>query len=113
MKDKSFLDSNIILYSYSATEHNKNKIANELIFSIDTENIKNVILEIGSCIDIVNFSLITQIKAVEIKDKYKLQYYDSLIIATALENSCTILYTEDMQHNQIIENQLRIVNPFI
>jgi len=136
MKDKAFLDSNIILYSYSETEYDKNNIANELIFSIenslistqvinevtnilykkfkiDTANIKNVILEIDSCIDIVSFSLDTQIKAVEIKDKYKLQYYDSLIIATALENGCTTLYTEDMQHNQIIENQLRIVNPFV
>ncbi|SFO87406.1 hypothetical protein [Hydrogenimonas thermophila] len=70
MRDKAFLDSNIILYSYSRTEYDKNKIANELIFSIeytlistqvineitnilykkfkiDTESIKNVILEIG------------------------------------------------------------------
>jgi len=130
------LDSNIILYSYSATEHNKNKIANGLIFSIDnllistqvinevtnilykkfkidTENIKNVILEIDSCIDIVSFSSDTQIKAINIKDKYKFQYYDSLIIATALENGCNTLYTEDMQHNQIIENQLKIINPFV
>jgi predicted nucleic acid-binding protein len=38
----------------------------------------------------------------------ELPYYDSLIIATALENACSVLYSEDMQHNQKIENQLRI-----
>ena len=55
----------------------------------------------------------TQIKAIELKDKYNLQYYDALIIATALENHCNIIFSEDMQHNQIIENQLTIINPFI
>lgn len=38
--------------------------------------------------------------------------YDSLIIATALEASCTTLYSEDMQHGQLIENKLLIINPF-
>ena len=35
MRDKIFIDSNIILYSYSKTELDKNKIANNLIFSLD------------------------------------------------------------------------------
>lgn len=72
-----------------------------------------MILEIDNNFEIVNFSLTTQIKALKIKEKYKLQYYDSLILATALENGCTLLYSEDMQHEQIIENQIKIVNPFI
>jgi predicted nucleic acid-binding protein len=35
-----------------------------------------------------------------------------MIVASALENNCTTLYSEDMQHQQIIENQLLIINPF-
>ncbi len=35
MRDKVFLDSNIILYSYSKTEFDKNKIANSIIFSLE------------------------------------------------------------------------------
>ena len=50
--------------------------------------------------------------ALEIKEKYKYSYYDSVIIASALQNNCTILYTEDLQHNQIIEDTLKIINPF-
>ncbi len=38
--------------------------------------------------------------AMDVKKKYKYSYWDSLIIASALENDCSILYTEDMQHNQ-------------
>jgi len=135
MKDKVFLDSNVILYSYSKTELDKNQIANDLIFSLneilistqvinevtnilykkfklDSISIEDAILEIYNNLNIVNFSFTTQIKALKIKKRYKLQYYDCLLIATALENTCTILYSEDMQHGQIIENQIKIINPF-
>jgi len=34
-------------------------------------------------------------------------------VASALENKCNILYTEDLQYNQLIEDGLRILNPFV
>lgn len=40
-------------------------------------------------------------------------FYDSLILAGALQAGATILYTEDLQHNQLIGGTLRIVNPFL
>lgn len=52
-------------------------------------------------------------KAVEVHFKYQFSYYDSLIIASALQNECTVLYPEDLHHNQKIENILNIINPFI
>jgi len=30
----------------------------------------------------------------------------------SIEAGCEILYSEDMQHNLLIEQKLRIVNPF-
>ena len=30
-----------------------------------------------------------------------------------LENDCDILYSEDMQHNQVIDEKLKIINPFL
>ena len=39
-------------------------------------------------------------------------FYDSLIIAAALEAGCTRLLSEDLQHGQVIEG-LRIENPFL
>ena len=45
--------------------------------------------------------------------KYKYSYYDSLIIAATLQNECSVLYSEDLQHNQKIEKTLTIINPFI
>lgn len=45
--------------------------------------------------------------------KYDFQLFDSIIVAAALESGCSILYSEDMQHKQVIENKLTIVNPFL
>ena len=45
--------------------------------------------------------------------KYRYNYWDCLILASALENDCGILYSEDLQHGQIIEKSLKIVNPFV
>jgi predicted nucleic acid-binding protein len=46
-------------------------------------------------------------------DRYDFQIFDSIVIASALEANCNILYSEDMQHNMIVQQQLKIINPFI
>ena len=38
----------------------------------------------------------------------KFAYWDSLITASALENGCSVLFTEDMQDGQVINNRLRM-----
>jgi predicted nucleic acid-binding protein len=43
--------------------------------------------------------------------KYRFAWYDSLVIAAALEGKCATLYSEDFQHGRVIES-LRIENPF-
>jgi len=45
--------------------------------------------------------------------KYDFQLFDSIIVASALESGCSTLYSEDMQHKQVIENKLTIINPFL
>jgi predicted nucleic acid-binding protein len=44
--------------------------------------------------------------------RYQFSYWDSLIVASALESGCGVLYSEDLQSQQRIENQLEILNPF-
>lgn len=45
--------------------------------------------------------------------QYKFQLFDAIIVAGALETGCTILYSEDMHHGLLVEQQLRILNPFL
>ncbi|MBS4095883.1 MAG: PIN domain-containing protein [Sulfuricella sp.] len=51
--------------------------------------------------------------ALDIMGRYRFSWYDSLIVATALNCGCDVLYSEDMQSGQLINNQLRILNPFV
>lgn len=136
MKDSFFIDTNILIYAFSEDEKEKQAIANNLLvkkngsiiistqvinefsnilfkkFNLSSDSVENVMLELDSNIPIVGFDITTQIKAIRLKEKYQLQFYDALIIATALENKCTYLFSEDMQHLQIIEQTITIVNPF-
>ena len=50
-------------------------------------------------------------RGLDVQARYGFSFYDSLIIAAALESGCTRLYSEDLQHGQQIEG-LIIENPF-
>ena len=45
-------------------------------------------------------------------DKYDFQIFDSIVVASALEANCGILYSEDMHHNMMVHQQMKIINPF-
>ena len=55
----------------------------------------------------------THDRGIEICKRYKFSLYDSLIVAAALIVGAKVLYSEDLQHGQVIDRQLRIVNPFL
>lgn len=135
MNAKSFFDTNLLVYLYSEDEpekqtqiitrvtNNENRcistqVLNELSntlrrkFKLEYSDIANVIAEIRANFEIIIVQIETIELALKIAEKYRYSYYDSVIIAAALESSCTLLYSEDMQHLQLIEEQLQIINPF-
>ncbi|MHA1169661.1 MAG: PIN domain-containing protein [Candidatus Hodarchaeales archaeon] len=83
----------------------KNGISDKVV----QEKVQEIMYE--ATVQIVDLETIR--KAWKIKEKYLCSYWDSLIIASALDSGCEILYSEDMQHRQVIEDTLKIVNPFI
>lgn len=52
------------------------------------------------------------LRASRLRSQYSLSFWDSLVIASALESDCNVLYTEDMQDGLEVSGQLTIVNPF-
>ena len=135
MKDnKVFIDTNILVYLVKDNTEKSEKIATQIpdkqgsIISMQVVNefcnvaskkLKFSYDNISFCINrfvdnftVADVKISTIREALKIKEKYKYSYYDSVIIASALQNNCSILYTEDMQHNQLIENKLTIINPF-
>ena len=49
--------------------------------------------------------------ALQIKERYKLSYWDSAIIAAAVQLGCHTVYSEDLNHGQMYAG-VRVINPF-
>ncbi|MGA2290777.1 PIN domain-containing protein [Bradyrhizobium sp.] len=48
----------------------------------------------------------------ELAGRYGFSTYDAMIAASALHAGCDTLWSEDMQHGMILDEGLRIVDPF-
>jgi predicted nucleic acid-binding protein len=47
-----------------------------------------------------------------LQDRYGFSWWDAQIVAAALRQECTLLLSEDLQHNLVVDNRLTIINPF-
>ncbi|HLZ99587.1 MAG TPA: PIN domain-containing protein [Steroidobacteraceae bacterium] len=54
----------------------------------------------------------THDRGLAVCERYRFSLYDSMLVAAALISGATILFSEDLQHGQVIDNQLRVTNPF-
>ncbi len=139
MKDNFFLDTNIFIYSFDDQESQKQIIAQDLI-KLALSSQKGVIsyqviqefcnvamqkfkqpLTVSDCGNYLENILSTLAiffpsldfyqSALKIKQRYEYSWYDCLIISAALLSKCSILYSEDLQHEQVIQD-LQIIDPF-
>lgn len=51
-------------------------------------------------------------RAIRVAERYQFSFYDSVIVASALRAGCKTLCSEDLQHGQVIEHQLTVIDPF-
>lgn len=140
MNAEYFLDSNILLYSFDSSDLRKQRIARMLvddaahegrgvISSQVCQEFCNVMLhklakpvpvgQLGGYLETTVYPLIRVLPssrlfaaALLIHEQTQYRFYDSLIVAAALESGVPILYSEDLQHQRII-GDLRIINPFM
>jgi predicted nucleic acid-binding protein len=132
--DKAFIDTNVFVYIYSGDEQGKRKQAVTQIDKFDRVISTQVLNEFCNvCIRKMRMELpsvetaITKIcltnaltaisektvrKALFIHGKYGYSYYDSLMVASALESDCKYLLSEDMADGQVIEGTLTVQNIF-
>jgi predicted nucleic acid-binding protein len=132
---KTFIDTNILIYAFTADEPEKQELALKFLdnclpvistqvvkeFSnvllkktrIDLENVQEIIAGIIGISDVVNEEIARIFAAFDIHKRYQFSFYDSLIIATAIHANCQLLLSEDMHDGQVIDEKLKIVNPFL
>ena len=139
MSDKYFLDTNIFVHIFDSVNPKKQKRANDLIktalrnntgcisFQVIQEFINvatrkfAVPLSIRDCEKYLSailsplcevfVSIELYSRSLDLMERWQFSFYDSLIVAAALQADCSILYSEDLQHEQSIEN-LTVHNPF-
>lgn len=132
---RCFIDSNIWLYAFIETDDgDKHKKAQQLIqtstpvistqvinevcvnlirkVNFSEDQIRQLISSFYSNYQVQKLNQSTALVATQLRESYALSFWDSIMIASALDASLSCLYSEDMHDGLYIFNQLRIINPF-
>lgn len=106
------MDNHTLYVSYQVVQETLNVITHKAKLAAPPEEAADFVERFFSRLQIVPSGLNLYLRALALKGNYGFSFYDSLIIAAALEAGCTRLLTEDLQHGQRIESLL-IENPFL
>ena len=140
MSDRFFIDTNVFVYALEPAEREKQMRAEELIrIAVDTrkgvvsyqvvQEFFNVVLrrfaQPMNQIEAEQYLVTTfrpllavhssyslYVEALQCTRSHSISWYDSLIVAAAMQSDCAILYTEDLQHGQKF-GALTVRNPFL
>ena len=134
MSAKIFLDTNVLVYAYSGGEPAKQARAIEIGTGAERWISTQVLIEFvnvshrklktpwpdiqTALIELADSHLTAQTtpatiaQATRLAHRYQLAWFDSLIVAAALDCGCETLYSEDFSAGQRFEEQLTVVNPF-
>ncbi|MCQ8118088.1 PIN domain-containing protein [Methylomonas rosea] len=129
---KTFIDTNVLLYVFSGDSGKADRaeailqtggcvsvqVLNEFTsvakrkFNMSYPEIREALQVVKTVCQILPLTLEIHEQGLDIAERFGFSMYDSLIVAAALLAGCTTLYSEDLQHGQLIQDQLLIVNPF-
>lgn len=135
MTDSFALGSNVLIYLHEQdADSSKRIVAQQLVadnpvispqviseylnvcrkrLGMDKANAVDALLQWLPYAVLSDFSADIYEHAKKLIKRYQFQLFDAIIVAYALASHCTILYSEDMHHNLLVEKRLRIINPFI
>ena len=134
-----FIDSNVFVYLFDETDERKREIAGGIVKSALQFHSASISFQVvQETLNVLTCKLPTPMtaedagrflehvlgplwrvspsralyrRALDLQARYRCSFYDSLIIAAALDSGCTRLYSEDLQDGQRIEG-LTVENPF-
>ena len=140
MSAEAFIDTNVFIYHLDAGDRRTQGIAERIVrnglatgnacisFQVVQECLNTVLRKAQIALDIkaarayldtvlapllqVAPSAALYHRALDVQERYRFSFYDSLIVAAALAAGCNQLLSEDMQDGQRIEG-LTVRNPFI
>lgn len=127
-----FIDTNVLLYLLSADDDKADRaemilragglisvqVLNEMAnvarrkLAMSWGEINEVLALVRSVCSIAPLTLETHDKGKLVAEQYGMSVYDAMIVAAALLGGCETLYSQDMRDGLLIDDQLRICNPF-
>lgn len=128
----AFFDTNVLLYLLSADAGRADRVEKLLagrgtisaqvlneFAAVALRKLKMSVTEVREVLDTIravcnveSVTAETHERGMAIHEQYGFSLYDSVLIAAALIAGNKVMYSEDLQHGQLIDDQLRIVNPF-
>ena len=138
MNAEDFIDTNVFVYLFDGSDAGKRQRAESLVsqslergtgctsyqvvqetmnvltgkFGMSLDRVRRLLDDVLAPLWQINPSISLYQSAVSLQSRYRYSFYDSLIVASALEAGCRRLYSEDLQHRQQVQ-QLTIQNPFL
>jgi predicted nucleic acid-binding protein len=128
----SFFDSNVILYLVSSDSVKVSRVERLLAErgsisvqvlnesanvlrrkrEIPWPNLRAFLLELRKGLDVLPVTIDIHEAGLRLAERYGFATYDAMIVAAALAADCDTLWSEDMQDGLLVDQRLRIVNPF-
>ncbi|MDA8138390.1 MAG: PIN domain-containing protein [Desulfobacteraceae bacterium] len=129
---KAFIDTNVLLYLLSADTAKADRaeaivrdggwisvqVLNELVnvarrkLAMPWTEIEAMLTLVRAICPVAPLTVETHDRGRAIAERYGLSVYDAMIVAAALLADCSVLHTEDLQDGLLIDDRLRIRNPF-
>ncbi len=129
---EAFFDTNVLLYLLSANEKKADRVEEILTpgsiisvqvlnefasvamrkFGMKAAEVREALDPIKTICTVVPLTVLIHQRGLQVAERYGFSIYDALIVAAALDADCATLYTEDLQHGQVIDRTLTITNPF-
>ncbi len=136
MADKSFIDTNVLIYAYSTQDYKKREVARRVLLRLEKEGTGCIstqvlqefyvaatkklsisadaareIIQATSCFHLTQIDRSLLMKAIGISTDSQVSFWDAMIIAAAQSSGCVDLLTEDLQSGQYFGG-LQVRNPF-
>ena len=138
-KNCEFVDTNILVYCYDISSQEKRIKAKEVVLSLwenksgclSVQVMQEFLVAVTQKVpQPLNYEKAAQIikdlslwhyhspiagdvlEALNIKERNNISFWDAMIINSAIVCKCDIIWSEDMNHDQVIEG-VRIINPFL
>lgn len=108
---ESVLQTNSAVISFQVVQETLNVVTRKLATPMTAEDAKRFLENVLAPLFRVPASISLYNRALDVQARYRYGFYDSLIVAAALDAGCDRLYSEDLQGGQRIEG-LQIENPF-